>query len=101
MSASASIIVKDSTGVTVATQTKALAAGEQTITWDGRTTSGTTATAGTYSIEVTARDASGQPVNVSTDVKGAVSSVDLSGDAPVLLIGTTRIPMSSVKSIGT
>ena len=61
---------------------------------------GTQAAAGAYKISVAARDAAGQPVTVSTDVTGTVGSVDMSGDAPVLLIGTARVPLSGVKSIG-
>jgi len=39
-------------------------------------------------------------VTVSTDVTGKVGSVDMSGEAPVLLVGTTRVPLAGVKSIG-
>lgn len=98
--ASATISISDSTGAVVSTQTRALTAGAQPFTWNGRTTTGTTAAAGNYTIKVTARDAAGQPVDVASDVSGAVTSVDMTGDAPVLLIGTSRVPISSVKSIG-
>lgn len=98
--ASATINISDSTGAVVATQTQALTAGAQSFTWNGRTTTGTNAAAGAYTIKVTARDASGQPVDVATDLTGTVTSVDMTGDSPVLLIGTSRVPMASVKSIG-
>ena len=98
--ASATITISDSTGVTVATQSKPLTAGSQPVTWDGRLQNGNKAAAGTYKISVSARDAAGQPVTVSADTTGAVTSVDMSGDTPVLLIGSTRVPLASVKSIG-
>ena len=98
--ASATLTIKDSVGTTVATQTKALPAGSQTFTWDGRLASGGQAGAGTYKLAVQARDAAGQPVEVSTDVAGTVSSVDMTGDAPILVVGSARVPLSGLKGIG-
>ncbi|WP_375459012.1 flagellar hook assembly protein FlgD [uncultured Enterovirga sp.] len=98
--ASAILNIKDSTGTTIATQTKALAAGQQTFTWDGRTANGNLAAAGTYTLAVTARDAAGQSVPVATDVSGTVNSVDMTGETPVLVIGANRVPLSGLKSIG-
>ena len=97
---SATIRISDSTGATVATATQALTAGSQTFTWDGRLAAGGTAAVGTYNIAVTARDAAGQPVTVSSDLSGTVSSVDMSGDTPLLVIGASRVPIASLKSIG-
>ena len=98
--AAATINIVDSTGKIIATQTRALSAGSQTYSWDGRTANGKTAAAGTYKIGISARDASGQPVAVSTTATGQVTSVDMTGDAPVLLLGTQRVPLSGVQSIG-
>jgi hypothetical protein len=36
---------------------------------------------------------------VKTEVAGRVSSVDLSGDGPVLLVGNLRVPLAQVKAI--
>ncbi len=98
--ASATISISDSSGAVVATQSRALTAGPQSFTWDGRTTTGAKAATGSYKIGVTARDASGQPVSVTTDVTGRVDSIDMTGDSPVLLIGGNRVPLASIKSIG-
>ncbi|MDB5591820.1 flagellar hook capping FlgD N-terminal domain-containing protein [Enterovirga sp.] len=98
--ASATLTIKDSTGQTVATQIRALPAGSQSFTWDGRTANGGVAAAGAYTLGVVARDAAGQPVTVSTEVSGVVSSVDMSGENPVLLIGTSRVPLAGIKAIG-
>ena len=98
--ANATLTIKDSTGKVVATQQKALAAGSQAYAWDGRLASGGLATAGTYTLSVAARDAAGQPVDVQTDVHGTVSSVDMSGDSPILVVGSSRVPLSAVKAIG-
>lgn len=98
--AQAVVTIKDSSGTVVATQTQALAAGAQSYAWNGRTSSGGQAPDGSYTLAVSARDAAGQPITVSTEVDGTVSSVDMSGSDPVLLIGTNRVPLSSVTSIG-
>ena len=97
--ASATITVYDANGNVVASRTKALAAGEQTFTWDGKTTTGATAPDGVYAITIAAKDVAGQPVSVSTGVSGVVDGVDLSGTAPVLLIGALRVPLADVQSI--
>ena len=96
----ATISIADSTGAIIATQTKTLAAGAQTFTWDGRAANGNTVTQGTYKVSITARDASGQMIDVSTDVTGQVASVDLSGDAAQITVGGKKVPISSLKSIG-
>lgn len=98
--ANASISIADSTGAIVATQTKALTAGQQTFAWDGRTLTGGTVTSGTYKVTITARDASGQTVNVATDLKGQVGSVDIDGDTTYVVVSGRRLPVSALKSIG-
>lgn len=98
--ATASITISDSTGAVVATQTKALTSGAQTFTWDGRTASGDMVTTGTYKIAISARDASGQSVKVSTDLTGKVDSVELSGESAEIVVSGRRLPLSALKSIG-
>ena len=61
---------------------------------------GLTAPDGTYSIKVSASDATGTSVAVDTQLNGTVDAVDLSGAAPVLMIGSQKVPLSSVQSIG-
>ena len=71
----------------VATQNKALTAGAQTFTWDGRSSSGFSSADGTYSIKVDAIDTTGSKVSVDTQLTGKVDAIDLTGSEPVLLIG--------------
>lgn len=94
------ITISDAKGAVVATQTRSLTAGAQSFTWDGRTSAGLPAPEGQYTLAVTGLDASGQAVAVSTDIAGPVASVDVSGSEPMLLVGSARVPMSKVKSIG-
>ena len=95
------ITISDAKGNVVATKSTSLAAGSQTFAWDGRGASGFTQADGTYSIKVDALDATGAQVKVDLQVTGKVDSVDLDGSEPVLVIGDARVPVSSVKAIGT
>ncbi|HEY7386546.1 MAG TPA: flagellar hook capping FlgD N-terminal domain-containing protein [Beijerinckiaceae bacterium] len=97
--AQAEIVITDKEGNIIAAQTKALSAGAQNYEWDGRTMTGTRAPDGDYTITVTARDATGQGVSVKSEISGKVTSVDLSGEVPVLMIGTFRVPLPNVRSL--
>ena len=97
--AQVSLIVKDAKGNIVAVQTAAMAAGAQKFAWNGITSTGTRAPEGDYTLSVSARDPAGQSVSVKTEVSGRVDSVDLSGDAAVLMVGSSRVPLANVRSI--
>jgi flagellar basal-body rod modification protein FlgD len=97
--AQAVISIKNASGAEVFQQTKSLSAGSQDYVWSGRTSSGATAPDGTYTISVTAKDVSGVGLTVSSEITGVVDAVDLSGETPVLSIGTVRVPIDKVKSL--
>ncbi len=67
---------------------------------NGKTSAGLTAPDGNYSIKVSATDATGATVAVDTSLTGTVDEVDLSGTTPVLIIGSQKVPLSSVQTIG-
>ena len=94
------ITILDSKSNVVATQTTSLAAGSQSYTWNGKTSAGLTAANGNYSIKVSATDATGANVAVDTSLSGTVDEVDLSGTSPILSIGSQKVPLSSVQTIG-
>ncbi len=96
----AAITIRDKNGGVVATRTSALTAGAQTFTWDGKTSTCTTAPDGDYTITVAALDSSGQGVPVKTEIAGRVDAVDMTGDTPQLVIGSIRVPLGSVKTLG-
>jgi flagellar basal-body rod modification protein FlgD len=97
--ATGTITITDKSGNVVATDTKALTAGGQSYVWNGRTSTGLPAPNGNYTLTVTARDVSGQAVTAKTEIAGRVDSVDMAGDSPVLVIGSTRVPLENVKTI--
>lgn len=98
--AKAVVTISDSKGNVVATQTTSLTAGSQNYTWNGKTSAGLSAASGLYSIKVAATDATGANVAVDTSVTGTVNEVDLSGTTPMLIVGTQKVPLSSVQQIG-
>ncbi len=60
---------------------------------------GNVMTAGTYSIEVTAKDSSGNAVNVSSRFKGVVTGVTFNGGIPLLEVGNTTVQLGDVYAV--
>jgi flagellar basal-body rod modification protein FlgD len=87
---SATITVKSSTGQTVYTGGFTINAGTQNFTWDGR---------GNYTLAVTAKDASGQTVSISSEVQGVVDSVDLTKTPALLSIGGQTFSLDKIKRV--
>jgi flagellar basal-body rod modification protein FlgD len=98
-SASASVSILDQNGNTVWTGQQTLDTGAQSYSWNGRTSTGTQAPDGLYTIRITAKDASGQDVTVSTQYTGTVTGVDLSGSQPLLQVGSSYLTISQIRSI--
>jgi flagellar basal-body rod modification protein FlgD len=97
--AQAVISVKDVSGSVIFNRTQTLKSGSQSFEWNGRTSSGTIAPDGDYTLQITARDAAGQAVSVKTEIAGRVDSVDLTQEPPVLTIGNAQVPLTSIKSL--
>ena len=95
----ATITISDQNGADIASKSVTLTEGTQAFTWDGKDASGSVQPDGEYKITVKAVDATGQSVNVSTELSGIVSAVDVSGGAPVFTVGSNSIPLSKVKTI--
>jgi flagellar basal-body rod modification protein FlgD len=79
----------------------AQSAGDQSVLWDGRDTSGKAAPAGLYGFEVNAFDMNGKQVSASGRIRGTVTGVRLDGSEPVLEIGALQVPLSAVTSVST
>lgn len=95
----ATITIKDSTGTVVQTGTTTLAAGDQTYSWDGKTSTGSNATDGEYTITVDGKDVSGAAITVKTEISGKVDGIDFSTTVPTLLIGSLKVSLDKVKSV--
>ncbi len=97
--AAASVSIVDQNGNTVWTGQQTLDTGTQSYSWNGRTSTGAIAPDGLYTIQITAQDAAGQSVAVSTQYTGTVTGVDLSGSQPLLQVGSSYLTISQIRSI--
>lgn len=95
----ATITIKNSSGSVVQTMTRTLTAGDQTFSWDGSTSLGTTAPDGEYSISIDAKNVLGESVTAKTQVSGVVDGVDFTSSIPMLKIGSITVPIDKVKSV--
>lgn len=97
--ASATVAIRDATGQTAFTGTYTLNAGRQDFVWDGLGTNGQRWPAGNYTLSITAKDANGQMVAITTDVQGIVDSADVSQTPPVLTIGELNFTLDQIKRV--
>jgi len=97
--ATANITVTSSAGTTAYTGTLALNAGTQSFTWNGTGNNGQTWPDGTYTLSINATGANGQAVQVSTQVQGVVSGVNLTQNPPTLTVSGQNVQISQITSI--
>jgi flagellar basal-body rod modification protein FlgD len=77
-------------------------AGPISIPWNGVNSSGGTVAQGTYTVNVSAADSSGNPVSVSQDVTGVVASMSFAQGYPeITLTSGAQAPISQLVSVGT
>jgi flagellar basal-body rod modification protein FlgD len=94
------ISITNSTGQTVYSNNYSVSAGSnQAFTWDGKGNDGTQWPDGKYTLTATAADTAGNSVAVTTQIKGVVSSVDLTQSPPLLSINGQTYTVSQIKSI--
>jgi flagellar basal-body rod modification protein FlgD len=97
--ANVTVNIKDANGNVVYAQTGPLQAGQGEFSWDGTTSTGARAPAGTYTIQMVGVNAEGNNVPISTETTGVVTGVDFTGTEPVLLVGAARLNLSGVTSV--
>jgi flagellar basal-body rod modification protein FlgD len=97
--ASATVTIRSATGQTAYAGTFAVAAGAQEFAWDGRGNDGTRWPDGSYTIGITAKDATGQAVAISTEVAGVVDGVDVTQQPMQLSIGNQKFTIDKIKQV--
>ena len=70
--------------------------GKHTFTWDGKTSEGLTAPAGTYTVRIDALDADGKAISTTTVVSGHVHGIETQDGVINLLVGDRAVPMANV-----
>lgn len=97
--ASATVTVKSANGATAYTGTFQIEAGQTNFVWDGKGNDGTTWPPGSYTISTVAKNATGQNVAMSSEIQGAVDSVDLTQSPPLLSIGGSSFTIDQIKRV--
>jgi flagellar basal-body rod modification protein FlgD len=97
--ASNAITIVDSAGKAIFKGDGALAMGEHTFAWDGRTSTGGVAPPGSYKILIAAKDPGGNDIAAAPMVKGVVSSVDIADGTPMLNVGGVKLKLADVISV--
>jgi len=95
----ATINVSNSNGQLVYSGTMTLQAGSNTFKLNEQGNNGAQWPDGTYTTTITAKDSSGQPVDVSTVVTGTVNSVDLTKNPPVLSVNGQDFAVNQIQRV--
>ncbi len=98
-SQNAKITITDSSGAQVASYTSSLKAGDQTITWDGKNSSGATAPNGIYSIKVSGTGSTGASFTATTKTTVQITGIDSSSGTASLTAGGLSFTPSQVISV--
>jgi flagellar basal-body rod modification protein FlgD len=94
------VTIRDASGATVRTLTQGqTAAGNVSLTWDGRNNAGAALPSGTYTVAVSGVDSAGSSFSCGTKTSGKVDGVSFAGSAPVLTVGGLEIPFSNLLSV--
>jgi flagellar basal-body rod modification protein FlgD len=97
---SATVSVANSSGQVVYTGTApSFAAGANTFTWNGQSSTGVQMPDGTYTLSVAATDTAGGTITPTLTVSGVASSVQNVNGTTMLTLGQTQVPVSSVTNV--
>jgi len=94
------ILVKDADGSVVREEVLgAQEAGEYTVEWDGKDSSGNTVSDGTYSVEVIAKDEDGVSVSTTYGIRARVTGISFEEGITYLLLSGQKVPLSEITEI--
>lgn len=75
-------------------------AGPQSFTWNGKNLGGVQQTnGGSYTLNITATDASGVAIPVATTIQGTASAVQLVNGQTMVTIGNDEVPLSAINGV--
>jgi flagellar basal-body rod modification protein FlgD len=97
--ATGTVTISNSTGQVAYSGTISLSTGSQGYTWNGQGNNGVTWPDGNYTLAINATGANGQAVNISTQVQGTVSAINVSQNPPTVTVGGQSYPISAIQSI--
>ncbi len=91
------ITVKKEDGTIVFNGVGTVKPGFNIVTWDGTDNSGAEAPAGPYQVFVTGTDGSGALTNITPQVSGKVTGIDLGSATPTVIVNGIELPLDKVK----
>lgn len=95
-----SLTIRDAAGdIVYSSSTGETALGNHEFVWDGKNSTGEQLPDGSYSLEITAINGDGEPVKTTTTASGLVTGVQTNDGEPMLMLGQTEIPLTSVLTI--
>ena len=98
-SAQSTLTVTDAQGSVVFTGWGETAAGNHTFQWDGKNSSGTLLSDGTYKLSVAANAPDGSSIGTHVASTGVVSEVDMTSGTPMLRVGPMSVSLSDVSGV--
>ncbi len=93
------LMITNQQGTVVATLPGETGAGQHSISWDGKTNSGTTAPDGVYTLNVVARDSNDAAIEASVRITDRATGVEMIGDDVMVEIGALRVPAGNVIAV--
>jgi flagellar basal-body rod modification protein FlgD len=97
---SMTIKVRDASGrVVYETTAQPRTPGEHLFTWDGTKTNGETAADGVYSIDIVARNAAGDTITPTVNVRETIMGVDFSGAVPLVITPAGTRGLDTIRSV--
>jgi len=98
--AKVSLSIQNAAGQTVATLSPgAMAAGNQVVTWDGKSSTGAQLADGTYTVTIAATDSSGNAVSATPTSFATVTAVNFNNGTITVTAGGQQYPLSAVNEI--
>jgi len=98
--AAVTVSVYDANGELVRTMTQTgVAAGDTTLTWDGKNDAGVSVPAGSYRFSVKATDGTGAEVSASAFLYGTVEGVRFKSTGTVFVVDGMEIPLANILEI--
>ena len=98
--ANATVSVANSGGQVVYTGTApSFAAGANSFTWNGQSSSGVQMPDGTYTLSVAPTDSSGGTITPALSVSGVASSIQNVNGVTMLTLGSTQVPVTAVTNV--
>lgn len=91
--------IYDENGELVKSTSGETSSGDHTLSWDGTNTAGKKLTSGTYTLEVEATNSAGSSVTADITRNGTITSVDMSGSEPKVMLGGSYVTLGKLSNI--